>query len=236
MPEETPTEVPLTPATPPEATNEPKIELTQEAFKQVLQRAGEIIKEDLSKDAPTKTDIDEVVKRAVAENTARIAENISGKKPGKQVDPMLEPFVNNTSGMINGISDYILEQVDERADARENKMREETRAQAKLHQDRPDITTDVDNIEMFNQFYETTDPNDPPQKRAEEAAKKYDKLLEKAGKGDSKARIAAASSMPSAGNSGASVGEPKEKSSQEILLQEQEARQERYNKIRNVGI
>lgn len=202
-------------------------EIRQEALAAARAEVGEILKTQ-------KTVSEEQVNKIVAERLGSVAKAISGQdEPQDSVNPLLRKLVTDPDGVLATVAElsaqHTLEQI-RRENAQE---REFNSAYTELFQERPDLASSKANLKLVDTFYKNADPQKPIRDRVKEAVREFDLLMEEQGLGDSKSRIAKASTVTSA-SAGSSQPQATKQSETELLKQEQDERQARFRKSRNL--
>lgn len=178
----------------------------------------------------------EEVERILSEQTARIAAALSGGAQEQQgIDPLTERLIRNPQDVLSAVHDLAVQNAEERYNARLSRMEEERRVAAELQSDRPDITGSKANATLLGKLFGLTAADKSPHDRMKEAISEYDRIMEDAGHGDAKKRVAKASSVESAGASHRAGSKEAKVSEAELFEKELTDRASRRDKIRQVA-
>lgn len=182
----------------PEKTNEPVLN-KDEIIAQVKADIEASLPKTFSQD-----DVEKLIQKQTKETNQRLAEAL-GVAPKSDDKALTKALLTDTEGFLSMFGEALYEKWDSKHSARnaekdayEKSMQSEN---ARMHKERPDIMQDDNTLEIFNEFFGNTNPEDSVEERVKQATKKTDLLLEKAGRGTAKERIAAASSVTSQGGS-----------------------------------
>lgn len=162
-----------------------------EAIKAAAIEAARAAVAESQKEAATvsKKDLD----NAIATYKKDLARTIGGEKEDDAVDPVLSYLVNSPRETLNTVKEQAKKEALDEIRGQMTREREDVAAYNKVFSQRPDVDLQGPEMKVIAALIKDVDESLSTEERATEALKQYDLMLEARGLGDSKKRIAEAS-------------------------------------------
>lgn len=171
------------------------------------------------------------VQTMLAQDRAKLADQIMGKKSEPEVDPILTSFVHNPTRVFEQLREIHIEdtkKILEERDANDQKIRQTEYEMKKAFDEvmgsRSDVTANDATKAVWTSCYQGTDPSKSHADRMREATVKYDQLLDTVGADRSKlSSIASVSGGTGALPTAATIEKSREDSDREYQKEKYQA-------------